>query len=171
MFRSMRRTKQILSSSECVAILERGTSGVLAVLGDDGFPYTIPLNYTYSNHKLFFHSAKTGHKIDAILANPKVSFCVIDQDQIVPEEYTSYFRSVIAFGKARILDTAPEIRTALEFLAMKYSSSQTEEHRNNAIEKDFKMVCIIEVTIEHLSGKEAIELVKMKKINEQDTHS
>ena len=57
MFRSMRRTKQILSSSECVAILERGTSGVLAVLGDDGFPYTIPLNYTYSDHKLFFHSS------------------------------------------------------------------------------------------------------------------
>lgn len=166
MFRAMRRTKQILSTNECIKILENGTSGVLAVLGDDNYPYTIPLNYTFSDNKLFFHSAKTGHKIDAILANPKVSFCVIDQDHIVPEEYTSYFRSIIAFGKARILDTASEIRTALELLAIKYSFSQTEEHRNHAIEKDFKMVCIIEMSIEHLSGKEAIELVRMKKISE-----
>ena len=162
MFRTMRRTKQILSPNECLEILERGTSGVLSVFGDDDYPYAIPLNYTYNEGKLFFHSAKSGHKIDAILNHPKVSFCVIDQDQIVPEEYTRYFRSVIAFGKARVLDNAVEIRTALELLAMKYSFSQPEEDRNREIEKDFKMVCIIEVMIEHLSGKEAIGLVRMK---------
>ncbi len=162
MFRTIRRTKQILSPNECLEILERGTSGVLSVFGDDDYPYAIPLNYTYNKGKLFFHSAKSGHKIDAILNHPKVSFCVIDQDQIVPQKYTSYFRSVIAFGKAHILDNANEIRTALELLAMKYSFSQPEEDRNREIEKDFKMVCIIEVMVEHLSGKEAIELVRMK---------
>lgn len=166
MFRALRRTKQILSPNECVEILERGTSGVLSVFGDEGYPYAIPLNYIYRDNKLFFHSAKAGHKIDAILSHPQVSFCVIDQDQIVPQEYTSYFRSIVAFGKARILDNSAEIRLALEWLAMKYSSSQTQEHRHHAIEKDFKTVCIIEVSIEHLSGKEAIELVKMKKMNE-----
>lgn len=165
MFRGMRRTKQILTSKECIEILERGTSGILAVRGDNDYPYTIPLNYTYIDNKIFFHSAKAGHKIDAIINNSKVSFCVIDQDQIVPEEYTSYFRSVVIFGKVRILENIIEIRNALEILAMKYSSSQTEEHRSHAIEKDLKMVCIIELSIEHLSGKEAIELVKIKKFH------
>lgn len=162
MFRAMRRTKQISSPNECVEILERGTSGVLSVFGDDNYPYAVPLNYTYNEGKLFFHSAKSGHKIDAVLSHPKVSFCVIAQDLIVPEEYTSYFRSVIAFGKARILDDVVEMRTALELLAMKYSFSQPKEDHDREIEKDFKKVCIIEVLIEHLSGKEAIELVRMK---------
>jgi len=162
MFRAMRRTKQILSPNECVEILERGTSGILSVFGDDNYPYAIPLNYTYNEGRLFFHSAKSGHKVDAVLNHPKVSFCVIAQDLIIPEEYTSYFRSVIAFGKARILDDAVEIRTALELLAMKYSFSQPREDHDREIEKDFKKVCIIEVLIEHLSGKEAIELVRMK---------
>ncbi len=165
MFRGMRRTKQILSSTECIEILERNTSGVLAVLGDNDYPYTIPLNYTYNDNKIFFHSAKAGHKIDAIISNPKISFCVIDQDEIVPEEYTSYFRSVIVFGKARIVENIAEIRNALKILAIKYSSSQTQEQHLQAIEKDLKMVCIIELSIEYLSGKEAIELVKMKKFN------
>ena len=83
----------------------------------------------------------------------------------MPEEYTSYFRSVIVFGKARIVENIAEIRNALKILAIKYSSSQTQEQHLQAIEKDLKMVCIIELSIEYLSGKEAIELVKMKKFN------
>ena len=85
MFREMRRKKQLLSEEACIAVLDRGTSGVLAVSGDDGYPYTVPLSYVYCDGKIYFHSAKSGHKIDAIKNSSKVSFCVIDQDKIVPE--------------------------------------------------------------------------------------
>lgn len=93
----------------------------MAVSGDDDYPYAIPISYVYDDTKLYFHSAKSGHKLDAIKRNSKVSFCVIDQDQVVPEEYTSYFRSVILFGKMRILEDEQEKRSAIEMLAIKYA--------------------------------------------------
>lgn len=108
MFREMRRKKQRLSKEECDRILYNGTSGVLALHGDDGYPYAVPVSYVYDGEKLLFHSAKNGHKIDAIIKNAAASFCVIDQDQIVQEEYTTYFRSIIAFGKIRILEDDAE---------------------------------------------------------------
>ena len=98
MFREMRRKKQQMSGDACDELLFRGTSGVLALSGDDGYPYAVPISYVYDGEKIYFHCAKSGHKLDAIKRNPKASFCVIGQDQIVPEEYTTYFRSVIAFG-------------------------------------------------------------------------
>lgn len=101
MFREMRQKRQALSKEDCDDVLYLGTSGVLALAGDDGYPYAVPISYVYDGEKLYFHGAKAGHKMDAILREPKASFCVIDQDQIVPEEYTTYFRSVIAFGKIR----------------------------------------------------------------------
>ena len=85
-------------------IFNDNTSGVLSVYGEDGYPYGVPLSYVYADGKLYFHSAKDGHKIDAVRNNNKVSFTVIAQDNIVAEEYTTYFQSVIAFGTARILE-------------------------------------------------------------------
>jgi len=162
MFREMRRKKQMLSFEECVVILDNGTSGVLGVAGDDGYPYAVPLSYAYSNSRIYFHCAKTGHKLDAIARNNKASFCVIDKDDVVPEEYTTYFRSVIAFGRARLLDNDEEKRRALEILAARYSPDQ-KQGRSEEIEKQFKHVGLIELTIEHMTGKEAIELVKAKR--------
>ena len=161
MFREMRRIKQELSMEESKAILNRGTSGVLAVYGDDDYPYAVPLSYVHHDSKLYFHCAYTGHKIDAIARNSKVSFCVIDQDNVVPQEYTTYFRSVIVFGKARILEEETEKRSALEILAARYSPDH-EQGRLQEIEKQFNHVCIVELAIEHMTGKEAIELVKEK---------
>lgn len=159
MFREMRRKRQKLSKEECDSILYRGTSGVLALHGDDGYPYAVPISYVYDGEKLWFHSAKNGHKIDAILKNEKASFCVIDQDQIVPEEYTTYFRSVIAFGRVHILEDDTEKRSAIEKLAVKYAPDDTAENRDTAIEREWKPLCMLEMEIEHLSGKQAIELV------------
>ncbi|MCI8667705.1 MAG: 5-nitroimidazole antibiotic resistance protein, partial [Dorea sp.] len=110
MFREMRRKKQILSNQENVELLEKETSGVLALLGDDEYPYAVPISYVYNNSKIYFHSAKEGHKIDAIRKCSKASFCVIAQDEIFPEKYTTHFKSVIAFGKIRILEDENEIR-------------------------------------------------------------
>lgn len=162
MFREMRRKKQKLSKEECERILYDGTSGVLALHGDDGYPYTVPISYVYDGEKLWFHSAKSGHKIDAVLKNNKASFCVIDQDQIVPEEYTTYFRSVIAFGRIHIAEDDTEKRSAIEKLALKYSPDDTDENREKAIEREWKPLCMLEMEIEHLSGKQAIELERVK---------
>lgn len=159
MFREMRRKKQKLSKEECDRILYNGTSGVLALHGDNGYPYAVPVSYVYNGEKLLFHSAKNGHKIDAILKNAAASFCVIDQDQIVPEEYTTYFRSIIAFGRIRILEDDTEKRSAIEKLAVKYAPDDTAENRNNAIDREWKLLCMMEMEIEHLTGKQAIEMI------------
>ena len=102
---------------------------------------------------------KNGHKIDAILKNAKASFCVIDQDQIVPKEYTTYFRSIIAFGRIRILEDDAEKRSAIEKLAVKYAPDDTAENRDKAIEREWKPLCMMEMEIEHLTGKQAIEMI------------
>ena len=161
MFRPMRRHRQQLSQGDCAAILSRGTSGVLAVAGDGGYPYAVPLSYVYQEGTLFFHCAKAGHKLDALHRCSKASFCVIDQDQVVPPEYTTYFRSVIAFGTARVLEDPWEKRQALAALAAKYSPDQ-EEGRSEEIRAQFSNVTMVELTVEHMTGKEAIELVKAK---------
>lgn len=162
MFREMRRKKQQLTQEETMVILREGTSGVLSLTGDEGYPYGVPLSYVFDGDKLYFHCAKEGHKIDAIRKNPKASFCVIAQDEIVPEKYTTCYRSVIAFGSVRILENEGEKRRAIEELALKYAPEDSEENRQNYIEKDWEPLCMLEMTVEHLSGKEAIELVRRK---------
>lgn len=159
MFRKMRRAKQQLSMEETVSVLDRCTNGVLACKGDDDYPYAVPLSYVYYNDKIYFHSAKTGHKIDAISKHPKVSFAVIDEDTIVSEEFTTYFRSVIAFGKARIVE-GEEWVDAMNAVAQKYSGDQPEEEKQKEIAGNPPLVVAID--IEHISGKEAIEYVRAK---------
>lgn len=162
-FRQMRRKKQQLTEEDSIAVLEKNSSGVLAVLGDGDYPYAVPLSYVYDDGAIYFHCAKSGHKLDAIEKYSKVSFCVVDQDMVVPEEYTTYFRSVIAFGQARILEDDKEIRDAIERLAKKYAPDDTQENRNLFIEKEYSLLCMVKIEIDHMTGKEAIELVKDRK--------
>ena len=159
MFREMRRKRQQLTEAECIEILMKNTSGVLAVLGDNGYPYSVPLSYVYDSGSLYFHCAKSGHKLDAIKNCDKVSFCVIDQDLVVPEKYTTYFRSVIIFGQASVVDQEDEIRSAIEKLAVKYHPDDSKDNRDSVIEKEYKAMCMVKIQIKHMTGKEAIELV------------
>lgn len=160
MFREMRRKRQQLSESECVAVLQRGTAGVLALLGDEGYPYAVPVSYVYNASKLYFHAAVTGHKIDAIKKCDKASFCVIDQDEVMPEKYTTYFRSVIAFGKIRIMEDEAEKREAVEKLAVKYYPEDSTVNRNQMIDREWSALCMLELRIEHMTGKAAREMVR-----------
>ena len=160
MFRELRRKRQALSRADCEAVLNRGTSGVLALAGDDGYPYAVPLSYLYEDGKLLFHCAKAGHKLDAVARCDKASFCVIDQDRVVPEEYTTYFRSVIAFGRIRVIGDDGERRSAVERLALKYHPGDTRENRNRYIDSEWAPLCMLEMTVEHLSGKQATELLQ-----------
>ena len=158
-FREIRRKKQQLTEEECIEIMARNTSGVLAVSGDNDYPYAVPLSYVFDGNKIYFHCAKSGHKLDAIQRNCKASFCVIDQDLIVPEKYTTYFRSVIAFGKIHIVQDEQEKRAAIEKLAVKYAPDDSAEGRQQAIDREWAPLCILEMSIEYITGKAAIELV------------
>jgi len=161
MFRDMRRKKQLLPADVTERILQTGLVGVLGVSGDDDYPYAVPVNYAFEDGKIYFHSAKTGHKLDGIQRNSKVSFCVIDRDDVVAEEFTSYFRSAIAFGKASIVTDDALKQHALELLARKYSPG-LEAEGAAVIRDEWKNVSLVEIVIEHVTGKEAIELVKKK---------
>lgn len=158
MFPDMRRKRQLLSKEESEEILKRGTSGVLALFGVEDYPYAVPLSYVYEEGKIYFHGAKSGHKIDAIRKNEKASFCVIDQDEILSGQFATCYKSVIAFGKIRILEDEQEIRTAVECLSDRYYPGM-EEERDREIEKDWQRLCMMELSIVHLTGKQAIELV------------
>ena len=162
MFRKMRRYTQQLPDNEAVEILEKGSSGTLAVLGDEGYPYAVPISYVYADGKLYFHCAKEGHKLDAIRSCDKASFCVIAEDNVVEEEFTTYFKSVIAFGKIRILENAAEIRSAIEILSDKYCHVGIAA-RNKEIDGAMNRLCMLEFTIEHLTGKEAKEIRAKRK--------
>ncbi len=168
MFREMRRKRQQLDEEACAEILRTGSAGVLAVSGDAGYPYAVPLSYVYANGKLYFHCARAGHKIDAIRRSPKASFCVIGQDVVKPLKYTTYFRSVIAFGTVRILEDDGEKYAAVKALALKYAPMDTDAHREEAIRGDWAPLCMLEMTIEHCTGKECIELVKAREGNPAD---
>lgn len=161
MFREMRRKKQLLSEEETIKILQTCTSGVLAVLGDNGYPYAVPLSYAYKDGKLFFHFAKTGHKIDSIIQNNKVSFCVIKTDDVIQKTFTTHFRSVIVFGKAKILTEDSEKKYALECLVEKYSPDFMTEGQSE-IKREWNKVCVAQLMIEHMTGKAAIEIVNNK---------
>lgn len=161
MFRQMRRGKQLLSMEDTIAVMNRRTNGILACLGDGDYPYAVPVSYVYVNDKIYFHSAKAGHKIDAIMKNPKVSIAIIDEDTIVSEEYTTYFRSVIVFGQARIAE-GDEWLEAFKALVEKYSGDQPEDAKHKEIAKCTHSH-IIAIDIEHITGKEAIELVNAKR--------
>ena len=162
MFREMRKKQRQLPQEEAAAILREGSSGVLALAGDEGWPYAVPLSYLYLEGRLYFHCAREGHKLDAIARCPKASFCVVEQDQVEPLKYTTLFRSVIAFGTIRVLKDEGEMYTAVEALALKYAPMDTQSHREEFIQKDWAPLCVLEMTIDHLTGKEAIELVRAR---------
>lgn len=158
-FRPMRRRRQQLTDDECVAILKKATAGTLALLGDGGYPYSLPISYVYNDGKLFFHSALKGHKIDAIRQCDKASFSVIDKDDVKPKEYTTYFRSVVCFGRIHIIDNDKEKMEAVRCLGNRYNPND-DESLAKELAKAYKAMCMIELDIEHMTGKEAIELTR-----------
>ena len=158
MFRDMRRKQQALSCEESVSILESASSGVLAVLGDEGYPYTVPLSYVYREGKLYFHCASEGHKLDAIRGCDKASFCVIEKDDVVSEKFTTFYRAVVAFGRVKELKGV-ELYRAMKALAGKYSPKETAASFDKEMAESLHHLCVLEFSIEHLSGKEAKELM------------
>ncbi len=165
MFPEMRRKKQQLSNEETEEILRRGSHGVLALLGNEGWPYALPISYVYDEGRLYFHCAAAGHKLEAIAREPRASLCVVDMDEVIPELFTTAYRSAIAFGRLRVLEDREEIVRALEALCGKYSpgldtAEEIKKHLNN--------VCVLEMNVEHVSGKEGLELVRRRNADREN---
>lgn len=159
-FREMRRFRQQLSREECEAILAESSSGVLAVTGDGNWPYAVPLSYAYRDGKLLFHCAVEGHKLDALRREPRASFCVIQKDQVIPDKFTTYYRSVIAFGTVHILEPSQDLEPAARALTDKYCPQETPQAVEKEIAGALHRMCILEMTVAHMTGKQARELVQ-----------
>ena len=177
-FREMRRKRQQLAEEESIGILQKATSGTLALMGDNDYPYAVPISYVYHEGKLYFHSALTGHKVDAIRKCDKASFCVIEKDDVQPEKYTTFFRSVIAFGRIHIIEDEGgthdvdnivggyhEKLKVARMLGNRYNPNQ-DETLQKEIESGLSRMLAIRFDIEHLTGKEAIELVRRHQNND-----
>lgn len=151
-WRKMRRFKQQLSEEECLAILKKEPRGVMAVLGDDGYPYTVPLDFLYRDGKLYFHGAREGHKLDALRRCSKVSFCVMDEGFRREGEWALNIRSVVVFGRVRILPwDEPGIEELLRALGNKYNPDPADVEKE--IRGHIHRAQMLELTIEHMTGK------------------
>ena len=153
MFRLMRRFKQQISEEDCARILKEQPRGVLSMIGDDGYPYGIPLDHWYPEEekKLYFHCAKTGHKIDAITACDKVSYCVMDEGYRKNGDWALNINSVVVFGRMRIVEDEEKKREICTNLVRKFTDD--EEYLQKELANAFPRVNCLELTIEHMTGK------------------
>ena len=151
MFREMRRSKQQLSPDEAVAILERNTAGVLAVSGDDGYPYAVPLSYVYADGKIYFHSGMTGHKVDALRRCPKASYCVYDAGYREEGSWANNVRSVIVFGKIEFVGDRETVYRIAAALSRRFTAD--EEYIRREIENSGPRTLMFALVPEHMTGK------------------
>ena len=157
MFRDIRKKKNEIDTEAAKALLLSSRRGVLAVNGDGGYPYAIPINYIYDADagKIYFHGAKAGHKVDALHACDKVCFTVYGNETVKEEAWAPFMQSVVVFGKCRLVDPGERSIVLLKKLAMKYYPD--EQLADTEIARAGKAAQMFEIEIEHLSGKEVQE--------------
>lgn len=157
MFRAIRKKKNEIDAEAAKALLRSGRRGVLAVNGDDGYPYAIPINYVYDGdaRKIYFHGARTGHKVDALRACDKVCFTVYGNETIREEAWAPFMQSVVVFGRCHLVEAGDRAAALLKQFAMKYYPD--EQMVDDEIARAGKAAQIFEIEIEHLSGKEVQE--------------
>ena len=153
MFRPMRRFKQQITDEECKQVLISEPRGVLSVIGDDGYPYGIPMDHWYSeaDGKLYFHCAKEGHKLDAIRACDKVSYCVMDKGFRKEGEWALNIRSVVVFGRMRIVDDEAKRIEIGTNLCKKFTGD--EAYIEHEIKNALPRALCLELMPEHITGK------------------
>jgi nitroimidazol reductase NimA-like FMN-containing flavoprotein (pyridoxamine 5'-phosphate oxidase superfamily) len=151
MFREVRRVDRKLDNDMSVELIKNGEYGILSTVGEDGYPYGVPVNYIYIDNVIYFHCAVEGQKLENIKNNDKVSFCVVGKTEVVPEKFTSRYESIIAFGKAEQASGEECFKAFLGILE-KYSPQYLEKGREY-IKNAETRTKIIKITIEHMTGK------------------
>ena len=154
-FRKMRRFKQQLSEDRCIVILKTEKRGVLALNGDGGYPYTVPLSFVYEDGKIYFHSAVEGHKIDAITKDSRASFCVLCETEQDSDGWSYYVDSVVAFGKIAVITGEADRTDKLRKLGLKYFP--TAEMVESDLQKNAARALVLALEIEHMTGKHVHE--------------
>lgn len=156
----MRRNKQALSQEECEQVLRRATSGVLSLISPDGFPYGVPLSYALVDGVIVFHGALEGQKIDCIRRDNRASFCVVDADDVIPEKYTTAYRSVIVKGRIAIVTDEKQKHDLCIALAKRFYPDES------AAEVEYTQfasrLCLMVLTPEQITGKMGLELMRRK---------
>ena len=149
----MRRFKQQIADEECIRILKEQPRGVLSMMGDDGYPYGIPLDHWYCEEdgKLYFHGAKEGKKLDSLKLNDKVSYCVYDEGFRKEGEWALNINSVVIFGRMHVVEDEDKKRMICEHLCRKYTDD--EEYLKKELTHAFPRVCCLEIEIDHMTGK------------------
>lgn len=157
MFRAIRKKKNEIATDAAKTLLLSSRRGVLAVNGDDGYPYAIPINYVYDADagKIYFHGAKAGHKVDSLHACDKVCFTVYGNETVKEEAWAPFMQSVVVFGRCRLVESGERAIALLKKLAMKYYPE--EQLVDAEIARAGKAAQMFEIEIEHLSGKEVQE--------------
>lgn len=156
-FREMRRSKQKLTDVQCVEVLTASRRGVLAVSGDEDYPYAVPMNYVYDDGCIYFHGAKVGHKVDVLKVHPKASFCVLDNGEIDPGDIVLHFQSVIAFGRMELVEDHDEHDRYALLLGLKYFPDEKDELMQKIAVRGESMY-VWRFTIEHMTGKLVYEI-------------
>lgn len=153
MFRELRRKKKAITKEECIEVLKSERRGVLSVLGDEGYPYGIPMNHYYcpDDGHLYFHGAKEGHKVDSIKKCDKISYCVFDEGYVKPGEWAKNVKCVVIFGRIRAVTDGDKVLRILRDIAHKFTDDEAYIDKEiNAWKKD---VLCLEIVPEHISGK------------------
>lgn len=151
----MRRFKQETSQEECFAILEKAPRGVLSVLGDNGYPYGVPLNFFFHDGKIYFHCAMEGHKLDALRACDKACFTVLSEPVRNPGEWWNCFTSVICFGRVAEVTDPERKNSLLRTLGAKLFPAGYDIEADMA--KNAHRALMMEFTIDHMTGKRVRE--------------
>ncbi len=153
MFREMRRFKQQISTDECIRILKEEPRGILSMIGEDGYPYGIPMNHWYceSDGKIYFHCAKTGHKLDAIAKDDRVSYCVYDKGYRKEGEWALNINSVVIFGRIKPVTDPDKTKEICTGLCKKFTDDKA--FLQNELTNALPRVQCLELTIEHMTGK------------------
>ena len=157
MFRPMRRASRAIPEEAAKHLLQQSRRGVLAVNGDDGYPFAIPVNYYYDQEhdKIYFHGAKSGQKVDALKQNDKVCFTVYGNEHFEPGDWAPYVQSTVVFGRCHLIDDAAATEARVRELGMKYYPGKEEVEKEIALY--IKAVQLYEITIAHLTGKQIHE--------------
>lgn len=153
MFRKMLRKKQALSEEDCITVLKSQKRGVLAVLGDEDYPYALPINHYYNDEDghIYFHGAKFGHRVDSVKRHDKVSFCVYDEGFRREGEWALNIKSVIVFGRLVPVEDEDKMIDLCRRLSRKFTDD--ESYIENEIKRAGFRTLMYELVPEHMSGK------------------
>lgn len=154
----MRRSAQQMTQEACLRVLQRGTSGVLSLVDADGLPYGVPLSYAWVDEMLVFHGALEGKKLECMRKNKRASFCVVDRDEVIPEKYTTAYRSVIVRGQMEVVEDKARAHALCMALAMRFfpdvQAAEAEYHQYE------KSLCMMVLRPDDITGKIGLELLK-----------